>query len=246
MKIVADTHVHVYPFFSLGDQLDAAARQLPRADVRLLCLAEREGQHEFESLRSGSREDGGWLFENTLEEEAVRARKGADVLLVLAGRQIVTRERIEVLALGADVSIHGGLPIRETIRLVRESGAICVLPWGLGKWWGARGRLVRSCLEEFSPGELAFADTALLPHSFPEPPLLRHARAKGFAILHGSDPLPRPGEERITGRWATQWNAAEWDAERPAAAWRRLVRQCAPCAPAGRRCTLFEAAARMR
>lgn len=53
----------------------------------------------------------------------------------MAGRQIVTAEKLEVLALGTDLDIDDGRPIREVLSLVTENGGLPVIPWGAGKWW---------------------------------------------------------------------------------------------------------------
>ncbi len=246
MQIAADSHVHVYPFYDLAAQFDAAMRNLPRADIQLLCLTERQGQREFQALRNGDRKAEGWSIEPTEEAESLRARGVPGEIILLAGRQIVTAENLEVLALGRDLDIPDGRPLSDTLARVRDGDAIPVLPWGLGKWWGRRGTFVQNCLDTARPGDLTFADTCLRPAVFPEPALLRSARSRGFSILHGSDPLPRPHEETLTGRWATVWESADWDASHPAAAWRRIVRERVPCTPAGRRCSLVEAIKRIK
>lgn len=245
MRIAGDTHVHIYPFYDLAAQLHAAARNLPTAEVRLLCLTERQGQHEFLALREGGRPAAGWSVEQTGEAEALRAHGPAGELFLLAGRQVVTAERLEVLALGRDLDIPDGLPLSETLARVREGDAIPVLPWGFGKWWGLRGTIVQNCLDSHSPEWLVFADTCLRPAGFPTPAILRTARLRGFSILYGTDPLPRPGEELLTGRWATCWEA-DWDASHPAAAWRRIIRERMPARPLGRRCNVLEAIKRLR
>lgn len=247
MRIAADTHVHIYPAYDLAAQFAAACRNLPAAaDARLLCLTERSGQREFHTLRAGIRRAPGWTSEPTNEPESIRLHGPSGDLLLLAGRQVVTAERLEVLALGRDLEIPDGESLADTLARVREADAIPVLPWGLGKWWGRRGTFVQKCLDSASPADLVFADTCLRPAVFPEPALLRVARSRGFSILYGTDPLPRPNEETLTGRWATLWEAAEWDASHPAASWRRIVRERVPCEPAGSRCTLWEAIHRVK
>jgi hypothetical protein len=94
--------------------------------------------------------------------------------------------------------------------------------WSPGKWTGARGRLVEALVEETPPGGLLLADTALRPRGWPEPRLMRRARAKGFGVLAGSDPLPFPGEERRIGCYATCWEGS-FDPERPAASVRAAL-----------------------
>ena len=248
MRIVADTHVHSYPFYDLPRQLGAAVRNLshaaPDATVRLLCLTERAGQYVFEALASGDVKAPGWTISPAGDGSALTAMRAEhECLTVLPGRQFVTAERIEVLALGRDLRIEDGLPLDVTLARVREQEVTPVLPWGLGKWWGARGRLVRNVLDTSAPGDVVFADTCLRPALFPTPALLRKARSRGFLILYGSDPLPRPGEEELTGLWASQWEA-DWDPAHPAATWRRLMRDPA-AKPVGRRCSMGEAFSRL-
>ncbi len=250
MQIVADTHVHLYPaLYDTGRQLAAALANLaaaaPEADARLLCLTERAGQRVFADWRGGAPLPAGWSAAPGDDPDALTLSHADGALILIAGRQIVTAERIEVLALGRDLDAADGLPLDETLARVRAGGAIPVLPWGLGKWWGRRGTIVQNCLDNHSPESLVCADTCLRPAGFPTPAILRTARLRGFSILFGTDPLPRPGEEHITGRWATHWEA-DWDATHPAAAWRRIIRERIPARPLGRRCNVFEALKRLR
>jgi hypothetical protein len=250
MQIVADTHVHIYPtLYDVGRQLDAAHANLaaaaPRAEARLLCLAERAGQRVFADLCAYAPPPPNWTRAPCNDPDALTLVSAQGALTLIAGRQINTAERIEVLALGRDLDLPDGLPLDDTLARVRENDAIPVLPWGFGKWLGRRGRIVRNALDTMSADGLVFADTCLRPAAFPSPAILRSARARGFSILYGTDPLPRPGEELITGRWATRWEA-DWDASHPAAAWRRIIREKRPAEPVGCRCGMWDALKRIR
>lgn len=249
MQIAADTHVHIYPFYDLRVQLDSAIANLrraaPRADVYALCLTERAGQSAFQALQQGDLRADGWTLSPTQDPDALLARAESGQLYLFAGHQIVTAERIEVLALGTHVQQADGAPLEATLLSVSEAGAVVALPWGLGKWLGRRGRLVQNVLDTEPTTRLVFADTCLRPAWFPTPALLSKARSRGFSILYGTDPLPRHGEEKITGQWATLWEAA-WDPAHPAAAWRHIVRDRIPGTPAGRRRNTVEALSRLR
>lgn len=249
MQIVADTHVHLYPFYDLRAQLNAASANLrsaaPAAAVSALCLTERSGQAAFAALRRGELRAEGWTISQTGDADALLAQAGDTSLHLLAGRQIVTAERIEVLALGQDLDAPDGESLGDTLKRVAQTDAIAVLPWGLGKWLGTRGGLVRDVLDKHGPDDLVLGDTCLRPAWFPAPALLRKARSRGFSILYGTDPLPRPHEENITGQWATLWEA-DWDASHPAAAWRRIIRDRTSSTSVGRRCNTFEALKRLR
>lgn len=240
MRIVFDTHVHLYPFYALERLLASAHRQLsglaPEAGLKVICLTERAGQASFEALAQGRMSAPGWTMEATADPALLSAR-AADgrTLSLLAGRQFIAAERIEVLALGADLRLEDGLPARDLLARIREAGAVAVLPWGLGKWLGQRGSLIRNLLTSAKPGDFALADTYLLPALAPRPGPLRAASARGFRVLAGTDPLPKPGEEALAGRYGVRAEAAVAPAN-PAPSLRRILGDPAlPLQTVGRR-----------
>jgi hypothetical protein len=163
-------------------------------------------------------------------------------LHLVAGRQLLTLERVEVLALGTPVPLDDGIPAAECLRAVRASGALAVLPWSPGKWLGARGRVVRALIDGAEPGELLVGDVAIRPRGLPEPPLLAHARRRGLASVAGSDPLPTAGEETRLGSYGVA-TLAPWDEARPGPALLALLASGPPVA--GRRDSLVEAVVRL-
>jgi hypothetical protein len=140
----------------------------------------------------------------------------------MAGRQVVTSEKLEILALGADVSTSDGLTAEETLDLIRAAAAIPVLSWSPGKWFGRRGRIIRALIASSSPDRFLIGDTGLRPTFWPMPVLMRRARRKGFTLIGGSDPLPLPGEERWVGTYGVAIQA-DFDTSRPAESLRQLL-----------------------
>jgi hypothetical protein len=208
--IVVDTHAHLYPCYDVDRFFAAARRNLSRIasgrDVcaRVLCLTERATENAFADLRGERLRPRGWHVVHCPDRTAVRvAAEDGFELMVVAGRQVVTQEGLEVLALGVTVAIPNGLAGRETIDRTRALDGLPVLPWSPGKWIGRRGRLVRALIETAAPGQLLLGDVALRPRPSPEPRLLTLGRRRGFTLLAGSDPLPLAGEERHVGRYAT-------------------------------------------
>jgi hypothetical protein len=192
--------------------------------VRAGFLAERGDHRIFAALRAGSLHPGGGVAVRRLPEaEALLLESDGRQVYLFAGRQIVTAERIEVLALGADLDLADGLPAERVIAAILAANGVPVIGWSPGKWWGARGRLVGELLRRSQPGDLLLGDTALRPRCGFEPRLMREARRRGLAVIAGTDALPLPGEERILGTYATVFEGT-FDAERPLHSARHLLR----------------------
>jgi hypothetical protein len=188
---LADCHVHLHPEFTVSAFLDGAVRNLRDAAQRgytgMLCLADIGPQRGIDRLRRGAR---GWQVEETDEAESLLLRRGADVLAIIAGRQVATQERLEVLLLGSAAELSGGQPLNATLERAADTGGVPVVPWGVGKWTFGRGRVVERLLEQTDAGALFLGDNGNRPAAVPTPRLLRRARKRGFRILPGSDPLP--------------------------------------------------------
>jgi SAM-dependent methyltransferase len=205
---LVDAHVHIHECFACGRLFDAAAANFGRANDKLhvggdicgvLLLTESAGADFFAALVDGKLAIGAWQIRPTQEPVSLLAtRSGVLPLLVIAGRQIVSAERIEVLAVGTRAHIPDGKPLADTIKAVRAGGALAVLPWAFGKWWGKRGRVVDAFLASVPPGEIFLGDNGGRPIGLPRPRQFARGCRRGVRILPGSDPLPLPGEvERV-------------------------------------------------
>lgn len=210
MKVLIDTHVHIYPFHrietALAALLDNMAAKDPDA-VRMACLTERDDCDAFGAMAGDAREATAGRFEGRAISprilELMETETGRRLYLV-SGRQIVTRENIEVLGINITARIPGGLSAEETVTRVLEAGGVPVLAWAPGKWFAGRGRVVRGVLERFAPHQVALGDTSLRPRGWGTPFIMRAARAKGFRVFSGSDPLPFAGEEQRAGSLYTE------------------------------------------
>ena len=200
-----DSHVHLYPVYDRTTFFDAAERNVRRAGgtVGVLCLTERPTEDAFDQLRAGHPRPGAepWSFEDNGEGITLLGRRaGRDGderirLVLIAGRQVVTAERLEVLAIGLNEAVEEGLSLEKTVLRVQGRGALAVLPWGLGKWTGRRGEAVARMIDRQSGRggfgtALVLGDNAGRPGPGPRPPLFDMAAAKRMTLLPGSDPLP--------------------------------------------------------
>ena len=220
---LVDAHVHIHPLFPLETFLEGALenfRAAARTASGCLLLAEMAGSRWF---RKAPGVVGTWTLGSTGEEDSLVARRSTgESLFLVAGRQIAVREGLEVLALGKDEDVPDGLPLEETLRRVRDSGALPVLPWGFGKWAGRRGALVAAMLDR-PGGELYLGDNSNRLQLAGMPRLLREARERGLIVLPGTDPLPFPSHARRAGSFGFVLEGA-LDASRPAEDLLRRVR----------------------
>ena len=96
--------------------------------------------------------------------------------------------------LGANLTLVDDAPLSQVLTTARAAGALAVIPWGLGKWMGKRGRIVRDLIEEQSnvnaSEKIFLADCGTRPVGAPRSALLAAAEAAGLCVLAGSDPLP--------------------------------------------------------
>ena len=65
-----------------------------------------------------------------------------------------------------------------------------MIPWGFGKWTGARGRLVERAYDTYASAGLRLGDTALRPRWLPRPSLFARSERDGRPVFLGSDPFP--------------------------------------------------------
>jgi len=253
--MIVDTHVHLYSVFDREAALRGCVQRLAAlapATVAYACLTERHDCHAYKALLDTAAAESGMTANpryQVLEDGhcvAFRPGGGLPPLFVLPGRQIATRERLEVLCIGRDAAIPDGEPAELTIRRIGELDGLPVLAWAVGKWLFKRKRFVERLLETFGPDQLLIGDSAMRPVFWPEPAPMRVARRRQYRLLAGSDPLPRAGDESQAGRYATLVDAA-FDPQAPARSLlAALIAPAVPLRRIGSRCSLLEFPSRMR
>lgn len=249
MELLADTHLHLYPCFDLDrafsgllDRLAAADAQAPRFG----CLAERADCHFYARLLAGEELLHDFSIETAGSRQFVlRRQQDGSRLTLLPGRQIIAAEKIEVLAVCTDALFADGVPAAELIRSILKKDGVPVLPWSPGKWFFRRGKVIASLLRSFTPQDFLIGDVSLRPWGWPLPLLMRKARRLGFQIVSGSDPLPFPGEEQLSGCYGTKITA-DCGAAAPDEALRLLLSGQAAAASFGRRSSPLELFRRLR
>jgi hypothetical protein len=205
-----DGHVHFYDCFDLKRFLETAWASLdsvgitspPNRGVGCLLLTERPQDHWFRRwYESGPHDRGpGWSFQPGADGITLLAtRDGVTKLIIISGRQIATREGLEVLVVGTRQEFGTGLTFSGALAAAREAQGVTIVPWGFGKWTGARGNLVRALIEAGDHPRVFLGDNGGRPRIGGTPTLLALGRTRGYLVLPGSDPLPFPSQLRRVG-----------------------------------------------
>jgi hypothetical protein len=161
---------------------------------------------------------GDWAIRPTGEAVSLIAeRPGALPLVLVAGRQIVTREGLEILILGAPGPFAESVDLATGVAMGQAAGGLAVLPWGFGKWWGRRGRILDRFLATATPGTVFLGDNGGRFAGAGAPAQFALARRRCIPILPGSDPLPLPGDAHRAGSYGFALDGP-LDSTRPAAA----------------------------
>ena len=207
MTWLVDAHVHFHPTFGWRDFLQGAIDAAERVDrepggALLLLLADPGGADSLQALLDGGyRElpDPWVLAEGTPRGATLVHPHTARTVILLAGRQIRARHRLELLALDTAHHPPDGRPLGDSVREALDLGALPVLPWAFGKWQGRRRGIVTEVVDRFAGDGLHLGDNGNRPRGLPLPPLFRRGRERGARTLPGSDPLPFRGHARRAG-----------------------------------------------
>ena len=235
--VLIDSHVHFYSCYDLPRLFDSAhenfckqANELGSAVFdSVLLLTESAGHNCFSSIcdRNWAQPNdklGHWRIFPTGEPYSVVLKNNAqDRIFLIAGRQIETSERIEVSALFTDRMFTEGRSLKETVFEISETSALAVLPWGVGKWLGQRGRILAKVIDAH-PTSVLLGDNGSRPVFWPRPKPFALAERLGVKILAGSDPLPIPGDEKRIGSFGFVLSGP-LDENRPGADIRQKIHQ---------------------
>lgn len=228
-RVIVDAHVHFRDCFDPDSFVESARTNMEdvacqfgsRGEfVGVICLATISHDRGFSRLLkvvgNGVGANTGWERNRTHESLSLcLVSKEGQILVVIAGRQLVTRGGLEVLAIGTTEQFEEGRPVETLIREVSQTGALPVVPWGVGKWVGARGRRVDQLLRDPDLPPFFLGDNGNRPDFWPRPSRFRTAEKEGIKNLPGSDPLPLPGEAQRVGSVGVVLEGG-LDLERPA------------------------------
>ncbi len=200
---ILDTHLHIHPMHDtalLLKNLGHRLKEMKRGREGVLIggvLAEMPGGSAWDIVKNGDFSGAQELQIEVVDETALRYTVDSEEIYLFSGAQIVTSERIEVLAILAERPIQSGLSLQQTNAAIEQARGIVVLPWSPGKWLGRRGMLVREYLRERP--NCWVGDIPMRWWGNWRTLRLRRGAAGSLRVLSGSDPLPIPGDEEIVG-----------------------------------------------
>ena len=244
MPILIDAHVHIHPEFSIESFFSAAwdnfslaakKRNVSGRSDFVLALTEGATCDVFASLKEQASplpepseklpSTTSWKYYLTAEPDSLIVRKNADTMYLIAGRQLISKENIELLSLFSSATIKDrSLALKDLALAVSDKGGMPVVPWGVGKWFGGRGKLVEGLLSTSQDISLLVGDNGNRPGFWPFPTLLRKALDLGIPVLSGSDPLPLPSHTSRPGTFGALFLDAEISIDTPIDSLRKILK----------------------
>jgi len=238
--ILVDAHVHIHNCFDLEKLFDSAYSNFRSEAVRsdcddefagVLLLAETYNDNWFKYLINYAegkkilkkKKLDSWSVRRTAETSSLYINSDIDRhLFLIAGRQIITSENIEILALVTSESFENGLGIVDTIGEINNKEGIQVLPWGAGKWLGNRGKIISNIIRSKKSNSLFLGDNSGRPIFWKRPRHFKIAQELSWSILPGSDALPFASEQRRVGSFGF-WVDRTIDPKRPAQSIKKIL-----------------------
>ncbi|WP_299567647.1 hypothetical protein [uncultured Sulfitobacter sp.] len=205
--MLIDGHVHLYPDVDRHAFFSTAAANLTMAGKQagvdpgpcVLLMAETPQETSFDDLTAGRGVPTGWQAAVLPGGPPAIRMEGpeAQVVVLIPGRQIITKERIEVIAVGYRGTALDDRSLDHVLATLRAEQRPAILPWGAGKWLGGRGARIAALVSGGLPKGVFLGDNGGRPVGWPAPGVFRAAGP----VLPGSDPLPVPGGWRDVGRY---------------------------------------------
>ncbi len=223
-SILFDAHVHIYPDYNIDTAISASLNHMDRIigknklttdTVKMWLLTEGTIYNGFNQLLALDSDK--YTIEKSGPASLVIRDKQTqnNLLYVLAGRQIVSSDKLEICALATDFNMADReLNTQDTINKVQDNDAVAALNWAPGKWFTKRGKIVSKIIETNNPEKLLISETTMRPTIWPTPALVKQAFRKNFRMVVGSDPLPFSGEESLVGSYVSLVQG-EFDSQNP-------------------------------
>lgn len=180
-----------------------------------------------------------WKVQSTQEDQSILCRNEAgDTLCCALGEQVNTTERLELLLFGANHP-YEVRSLEESVEQSLGEGALVIVPWGVGKWLGNRGKAVSRLLQNHHIQGYCLGDNGNRPQVWARVPQFAEAAQRSIPLVTGSDPLFLDGEIARVGNYGTIVRES-LDLQNPLASLRNVIQQgTASLQPYGQRQPLW-------
>lgn len=206
-----DSHVHIHKSFNPNTFFQNVFNNFEKMAnehfnksqwIGVLCLTEMQGVNFFSKICSEDNFLSAELFTiNTTDERIsiIVENNKKQRIVIIAGKQIISKEGIEVLALFSDDQFDEKIETSSLIKIINGKKGIPVLPWGVGKWIGNKGKVIKELLG--SKLNFYIGDNSGRLKLLPEPSLFKTAINNNHFVLHGTDALPISTQVNKTGKF---------------------------------------------
>lgn len=237
--LLVDSHCHLHNISEISTVLDHAALQFKKAADQnsvtdewygVLVFTDGAKSVSFSHLKYmiGSRADktlkiDDWKLLLTKENASLTAVNSEEkTIFICAGQQIVTRENLELLSILAPTRIADGTPLDNGIEQVIQQGGLPVLPWGVGKWLGQRGKIITRTITQNPTRPLFLGDISARPKGWNRVSQFSLATKYNLPILRGTDPLAVKKQQKWGGDYGFMVQGIV-DQEKPAASLKSIL-----------------------
>ena len=230
-----DMHVHFYGCYNYARWVKAISQNLARGsgkggEVYAVVLTEGLNCDYFSKISNGivkAEEVSMTVIDEPAGKSLKLCHKGEPPFFLFPGRQVCTKEKIEIIGWLISEQIPSGRPAEEVIQMILEKGGFPAINWAPGKWIFKRGRIIKQLIDKFEKKPIFICDTAIRPSSgmIDMPVLMRYAQQRGIPVAAGSDPFPIYGEERRAGCYKSRLKG-KLDEKKPTSSLAAILASC--------------------
>ncbi len=214
VTLLVDGHVHLYDNFDPDIFINSILENFEKFGnldepgfsnaIKMIFLTEAKENDFFSRIEDNSLpiRNKDIHSEKTGEKGTILLKRNGDTLFyIIRGRQIITKENIEILSVGPGAKIKDGLPAAEVLDILREREELAILAWGVGKWLFRRGKVVKDLIRDKNHPLMVIGDNSARPSIWLKPLIYRKSEKLGIPIINGSDSLPLEGEAEKAGSY---------------------------------------------
>jgi len=203
--LLIDTHVHMHQEYNLDNALDSAWTNFSKQSrgssfencLGVLFIYSLRAEEFINSEYLESRQSKAWVFKQ-IDKITIEARSLQKKILIKTGYQVVSNEGIEVLIQTNNADEFFGEDTESIIEKALDDKLLVILPWGVGKWLGRRGKIINRIIGKYG-SRIFLGDNSARPWFWRNVAQFKLAKKYKARILPGTDPLSISGEEKIIG-----------------------------------------------